>query len=81
MSWRIYQYTVLPMGICNAPDIFQSIMSKLLGDLEWCHVYIDDILITSDGTYEDHLTKIKEVLHRLEKAITTVICGSEGLIS
>ena len=68
MPWGIYQYTVLPMGICNAPDIFQGIMMKLLGDLPWCQVYMDDILITSNGTYNNHIDKLAEVLRRLEKA-------------
>lgn len=68
MPWGIYQYTVLPMGICNAPDIFQGIMMKLLGDLVWCQVYMDDILITSNGTYNDHIDKLEQVLRRLEKA-------------
>jgi hypothetical protein len=48
MPWGIYQYKVLPMGISNAPDIFQSIMMRLLGDLDFVHVYMDDILITSN---------------------------------
>jgi hypothetical protein len=67
MPWGIYQYKVLPMGISNAPDIFQSIMMRLLGDLEYVHVYMDDILITSSGNFQDHMSKLKEVLKRLEK--------------
>ena len=68
MPWGIYKYKVLPMGICNAPDIFQSIMMKLLGDLHFVHVYMDDILITSNGTFTDHMDKLQQVLSRLEKA-------------
>ena len=30
------------------------------------HFYIDDVLITSNGTMEDHLAKLKQVLKRLE---------------
>ena len=55
------------MGLCNSPDIFQQIMMDLLGDLEYTSVYIDDILITSSGSYEDHLIKLNEVLTRLER--------------
>jgi hypothetical protein len=68
MPWGVYQYTKLPMGICNAPDIFQSIMMRLLGDLNFVHVYIDDILITSNGTFSDHMDKLKQVLIKLDKA-------------
>ena len=56
------------MGIKNATDIFQNVMMELLGDLPYIRVYLDDILITTKHTYEDHLTKLNEVLTRLEKA-------------
>ena len=67
MPWGLYYYTELPMGMCNAAKIFQSIMSRLLGNLDWCHLYIDDILITSSGNYQDHLLKVEQVLHCLKK--------------
>jgi hypothetical protein len=56
------------MGIKNSPDIFQAIISKVMQGLDYVRAYIDDILIISSGTYEDHLEKTKEVLIRLEKA-------------
>jgi hypothetical protein len=68
LPWGKYQYQRLPMGIKNSPDIFQAIVADLFGDLEWVRAYIDDILITSNGTYEDHLQKLDIVLSRLEKA-------------
>ena len=68
MPWGIYQYKVLHMGISNAPDIFQSIMMHLLGDLVFVYVYIDDILITSNATFSDYMKKLQQVLDRLEKA-------------
>ena len=68
LPWGKYRYKRLPMGIKNSPNIFQSIMMDLLGDLEYTRSYIDDILITSSGSFEDHLEKLKEVLTHLEKA-------------
>ena len=68
LPWGIYTYKKLPMGIASAPDIFQGIMSKLLGDLEYVQVYIDDILITSNGSFDDHMEKLDEVLRRLANA-------------
>ena len=50
----------------NAPDIFQEVMNKLLGDLNYVTVYIDDILIIQKED-ESHLEKIEVVLGRLEK--------------
>ena len=66
LPWGKYRYKRLPMGIMNSPDIFQNIMMDLLGDLEYTLTYIDDILITSNDSYEDHLHKLNEVLTRLE---------------
>ena len=59
LPWGKYRYKRLPMGIKNSPDIFQSIMMDLLGDLEYTRSYIDDILVTSSGSFEDHLEKLK----------------------
>ena len=63
-----YRYRKLPMGIASAPDIFQSIMDELLGDLDFVRTYIDDILIVSDGTFQDHMSKLNTVLDRLQTA-------------
>jgi hypothetical protein len=56
------------MGISSAPDIFQAVMTGLLDDLDFCRVYIDDILIVSNGTFKDHMEKLHKVLKRLEDA-------------
>ena len=66
LPWGKYQYEHLPMGITSSPDVFQSIMMEILGDLAYARVYIDDILVTSSGSYEDHLEKLHEVLSQLE---------------
>jgi hypothetical protein len=68
LPWGKYKYKRLPMGIKNSPDIFQSIMNELLGDLDYCRVYLDDILITSSGSFAEHLQKMETVLSRLQKA-------------
>jgi hypothetical protein len=68
LPWGKYAYTRLPMGVACAPDIFQSIMMDMLGDLDYVLVYIDDILIIQrEGESEsDHLTKVETVLTRLQ---------------
>jgi hypothetical protein len=50
--WGKYQYKRLPMGAKTSPDIFQGIMYESLGDIPNMQVYLDDILITSNGTFE-----------------------------
>jgi hypothetical protein len=54
LPWGKYQYKRLPMGVKTSPDIFQRIMYELLGDIPNIQVYLEDILITSNGTFEEH---------------------------
>ena len=65
----LYQFRVMPFGLCNAPGTFQRLMEHVLAGLHWtsCLVYLDDIIIFSQ-TISDHLQKLQEVLARLQKA-------------
>ena len=56
------------MGISCAPDIFQDKMSDLVAHLEFARVYIDDLLVLTNGSFEDHLSKLGKVLEVLQKA-------------
>jgi hypothetical protein len=56
------------MGLCNSPDIFQERMYELFSDLEYVRAYIDDLLVTSCSTFEEHLQKLDEVFSRLSDA-------------
>lgn len=66
LPFGLYKYRRLPMGLSISPDIFQERMAKLFGDLPWVKVYIDDLLIFSDGSYKDHMRKVDKVLERLK---------------
>ena len=72
LPWGKYEYQVLPMGLSNSPDIFQENMSNLFADFDFVREYIDDLLITTSGSLEDHLQKVEQVLQRLKKAGLTV---------
>ena len=63
----LYQYTRLPFGIHSAVSIFQRTMENLLGDIEGCVVYVDDIIITGKND-EEHKKCLEKVLKRLEDA-------------
>ena len=65
----------LPMGLCNRLDIFQEKMNKLFADLEVVKVYIDDLLIITKGSWQDHLDKLEIVLQRLQEAGLKVNMG------
>jgi hypothetical protein len=49
-----YQYKGLPVGVKTSPDIFERIMYELLGGIPNIQVYLEDIIITSNGTFEEH---------------------------
>ncbi|GFH61170.1 hypothetical protein CTEN210_17646 [Chaetoceros tenuissimus] len=63
--WGKYRYTRLPMGISVAADIFQNNICNLLG---YVRAYIDDVLVLTKGSFEDHLEKLDEVFRRLQEA-------------
>lgn len=65
----LYEFNVLPFGLCNSPATFQKLMTHALHGLEWdiCLVYIDDLIIFS-RTFEDHLHHLEQVFKRLREA-------------
>jgi hypothetical protein len=56
------------MGLCCAPDIFQEKMSELMMGLEFARAYIDDLLVITRRTHEEHLDHLDQVLTRLSEA-------------
>ena len=56
------------MGSCNSPDIIQEKMNKLLNGLEYVKAYIDDHLIISNSSFQDHLNILKVVLKKIKAA-------------
>ncbi|KAL5476072.1 hypothetical protein EMCRGX_G025975, partial [Ephydatia muelleri] len=65
----LFQFRVMPFGLCNAPATFQRLMERVLAGLHWmtCLVYLDDIIIFSRSV-ETHVKQLKEVLERLKIA-------------
>lgn len=63
-----FEYTVLPMGLCNAPGTFMQLMNDVFRDLldKSVLVFLDDILIFS-RTKEDHTAHVRDALTRLRK--------------
>ena len=61
-----YECDTMPFGATNAPATFQRLMHDCLGDLNmnWCIVYLDDIIIFSD-TQEEHLKRLEAVFQKL----------------
>lgn len=55
----LFQFRVLPFGLCNAPATFQRLMNSVLAGLIYktCAVYLDDIVIASP-TFEQHFVDL-----------------------
>ncbi|GBM31359.1 Retrovirus-related Pol polyprotein from transposon 297 [Araneus ventricosus] len=65
----LWQFKVMPFGLCNAPATFERLMVTVLRGLtsEACLVYLDDIIIVG-RTFQEHLNNIRQVFQRLQKA-------------
>ena len=64
----LFQFRVMPFGLCNAPATFERLMSQVLRGLQWdrCLVYIDDILIFGE-TFDSALENLESVLDRISQ--------------
>ena len=80
----LFEWTVMPMGLCNAPATQQRRMNQALRHLigRVCHVYLDDIIIWS-SSLDEHRKNVSQVMAALRKAglfcspKKTSLCKSE----
>ncbi len=56
------------MGFGGSADIFQARIMGLMAFLEFIQAYMDDLLIITRQTLDEHLQKMKTVLTRLRDA-------------
>jgi hypothetical protein len=65
----LYEFRVMPFGLCNAPATFERCMENVLRGLCWkeCLVYIDDIIVAGISI-DDTNQKISLVMDRLREA-------------
>jgi hypothetical protein len=59
--WGKYLYQRLPIGFARLADIFQAEMGNLLAALEYVRAYIDDLLVITKSSHDDHLGKLEQV--------------------
>ncbi|KRZ02829.1 Transposon Ty3-I Gag-Pol polyprotein, partial [Trichinella zimbabwensis] len=62
----LYQFRVMPFGLCNAPATFQRLMDVTLRGLSWssCLAYLDNIIVFG-RTAQEHTDRLERVLQRI----------------
>ncbi|GBG78899.1 hypothetical protein CBR_g28613 [Chara braunii] len=66
--YGLYEFVVMPFGLCNAPGTFQHAMNRIFHDYldKFVIVYLDNILIFSK-TVEEHIAHLDKVLSLLRQ--------------
>ncbi|GBG87009.1 hypothetical protein CBR_g44463 [Chara braunii] len=66
--YGLYEFVVMPFGLCNAPGTFQHAMNRIFHEYldKFIVVHLDDILIFS-RTVEEHAEHLKTVLGLLRQ--------------
>ena len=66
----LYQFQVMPFGLCNAPATIERLMECVLCGMRWsrCLVYLDDV-ISFGTTLPEALLCLEEVLEWLSKFV------------
>ncbi|MEO0790884.1 MAG: reverse transcriptase family protein, partial [Bacteroidota bacterium] len=67
----LFQYTVMPFGMINAPATFQGAINYTIQGLEGINSYLDDLLVISD-TWEAHVERLKSLFGFLSDAGFTI---------
>ena len=62
MQYGLFEYTVLPLGLCNAPRTFQQLMNSIMHGYmdDFILVYLDDILVFRN-TEDEHESQLRKV--------------------
>ena len=65
-KYGLFEYLVMPFGLCNAPSTFQRCIELVLRGLQWniLLVYLDDIIVMATN-FDEHLERLEEVFKRL----------------
>ena len=65
----LFEFNVLPFGLCNGPATFQRLMDLVLSGLQWssCLVYLDVVIVVG-RSFQEHLQNLDNVFKRLQNA-------------
>jgi len=67
----LYQFRVMPFGLCNAPVTFERLVETVLTGLQWdihvCLIHLDDVIVFGKS-FEDMLKNLSAVFERMQTA-------------
>ncbi|CAI5685713.1 unnamed protein product [Oreochromis niloticus] len=65
----LWQFRVMPFGLCNAPATFERLMERVLVNIprSRCVVYLDDLLVHG-GDFDSALSHLSEVFSTIRQA-------------
>ncbi|GMF26487.1 unnamed protein product [Phytophthora fragariaefolia] len=66
----LFRFVRMTFGLANGPGTFQRMMDAVLRGLTWqsCLVYLDDVIVFSQGSVAQHVLQLAAVLERLSSA-------------
>ena len=63
----LFEFSVMPFGLCNALATFERLMETVLRGLQFetCLIYLDDIIVFGK-TFEEMVDNLSKVFNHLE---------------
>ena len=67
-KFGLYEFNVMPFGLCNAPATFERLTEYILSGMQWHEalVYIDDVVVFGK-TFAECLGRLREVFLRFRE--------------
>ncbi|KAF0725832.1 hypothetical protein Ae201684P_018644 [Aphanomyces euteiches] len=69
-KYGLYEWLVMPFGLCNAVPCFERLMEHIPIDHKWrtCLLYLDDCIVYSED-FGSHLDRLRQVLSKFPEAV------------
>ena len=67
----LFEFVRMPFGLPNAAQTFQRFMDQVFRGLDFCYVYVDNLLVARKSP-EEHLLQLRQVFERLRQYSLTI---------